>query len=252
MIADVITFDDFIEYGKQNNGNIVNGMPWAFNYNGHPITHENDECYLIPTSNGVMRFTPNDVLVTKSNGDIYPCSKKAAPTKRNTNDSKYVECSNETRFKRITSTIREEGGCIGKSISRIKQLTKGYIPDNVILDIIRKYDGYKHELVVHLVDSSVYDCIQDKSAFTTTFTKEKDNNFIITDDYRVGGIRFASRYGDHHQTIITSTEIHVIFDIPQLVIDRNPTLPLSIGLNVHKIDIPGKRVICNGINLQRQ
>jgi hypothetical protein len=73
VVIEAITFEEFIEYGKQNGGNIVNGMPWSFEYNGHPVTNENDECYLIPTLEGTMRFTPDDMLITGVNGEIYPC-----------------------------------------------------------------------------------------------------------------------------------------------------------------------------------
>lgn len=73
VIIEAITFDDLVEYGKTHGGNIVNGMPWSFSYNGHPVTHENDECYLIPTLEGTMRFTKDDMLITGINGEIYPC-----------------------------------------------------------------------------------------------------------------------------------------------------------------------------------
>lgn len=70
---EAITFDELVQYGKDNGGNIVNGMPWSFNYNGHPITHENDNCYLIPTLEGTHNMTPNDMLITGVQGEIYPC-----------------------------------------------------------------------------------------------------------------------------------------------------------------------------------
>lgn len=70
---EAITFEEFVEYGKQNGGNIVNGMPWSFKYNGHYVTHENDECYLIPTLTGTHRFTPQDMLITGVGNEIYPC-----------------------------------------------------------------------------------------------------------------------------------------------------------------------------------
>lgn len=73
VVIDAVTFDEFIQYGKNNGTNIVNGMPWSFKYKGHSITHENDECYLIPTLEGTMRFTPEDMLITGVNGEIYPC-----------------------------------------------------------------------------------------------------------------------------------------------------------------------------------
>ena len=73
VVIDAITFEEFVEYGKNNGGNIVNGMPWSFTYNGHPVTHENDERYLIPTLEGVHNFTPQDMLITGVKGEIYPC-----------------------------------------------------------------------------------------------------------------------------------------------------------------------------------
>lgn len=73
VVVEAITFDELVEYGKSNGGNIVNGMPWSFEYNGHRITHENDDCYLIPTLEGTMRMTRGDVLITGVKGEIYPC-----------------------------------------------------------------------------------------------------------------------------------------------------------------------------------
>jgi hypothetical protein len=74
VVIEAITFDEFVEYGKSNAGaHIVNGMPWSFKYNGHPITHENDERYLISTLEGIMDFTPKDMLITGVQGEIYPC-----------------------------------------------------------------------------------------------------------------------------------------------------------------------------------
>ena len=82
-----ITFDEFVEYGhkfiKENptegnygfhgNGNERCGLPWYFKYQGHPVTYENNECYLIPTLEGTHNFTPLDVLITGVKGEIYPC-----------------------------------------------------------------------------------------------------------------------------------------------------------------------------------
>ena len=70
---DAITFDEFVQYGKDSGVDLVNGMPWAFSYGGHPITHENDKCYLIPTLEGTHHFTPDDMLITGVKGEIYPC-----------------------------------------------------------------------------------------------------------------------------------------------------------------------------------
>lgn len=73
VVIEAITFDELVEYGKKNQTFIVNDMPWSFDYKGHPITHENDECYLIPTLEGTHNFTPKDMLITGVRGEIYPC-----------------------------------------------------------------------------------------------------------------------------------------------------------------------------------
>ena len=73
VVIEAITFDEFLEYGRNNGANIVCDMPWSFNYNGHPVTHENDECYLIPTLEGFMYFTPQDMLIIGVSEEIYPC-----------------------------------------------------------------------------------------------------------------------------------------------------------------------------------
>lgn len=73
VIVEAITFDELVAYGKAHGGNIVNGMPWSFSYAGHPITHETDDCYLIPTPEGTMRFERGDMLITGVKGEIYPC-----------------------------------------------------------------------------------------------------------------------------------------------------------------------------------
>jgi len=75
VVIEAITWTEFINYGKNEVGkeNLINGMPWSFNYGGHPVTHENDECYLIPTLEGTHNMTPQDMLITGVQGEIYPC-----------------------------------------------------------------------------------------------------------------------------------------------------------------------------------
>jgi hypothetical protein len=73
VVVEAITFDDLVDYGKGQTSNIVDGMPWSFTYKGHPITHENDQCYLIPTLEGSHNMTPADMLITGVKGEIYPC-----------------------------------------------------------------------------------------------------------------------------------------------------------------------------------
>lgn len=73
VVIEAITFDELVAYGLANQANVVEGMPWSFRYNGHPITHENDNCYLIPTLEGTMKFERGDMLITGVKGEIYPC-----------------------------------------------------------------------------------------------------------------------------------------------------------------------------------
>lgn len=75
IAIEAITFEELVQFGKDNGAHIVNDMPWSFTYKGHSITHENDTCYLIPTLEGTMKFTPNDMLITGIKGEIYPCKK---------------------------------------------------------------------------------------------------------------------------------------------------------------------------------
>ncbi len=75
VVIEAITFAEFVEFGKKKLGeeNLIDGMPWSFEYEGNPVTHENDECYLVPTHQGSVEFTPDDMLITQIDGEIYPC-----------------------------------------------------------------------------------------------------------------------------------------------------------------------------------
>lgn len=75
VVIEAITFDELVKHGLENGANVNNGMPWSWNYNGHPITHENDQCYLIPTLEGTHNMTPADMLITGVKGEIYPCKR---------------------------------------------------------------------------------------------------------------------------------------------------------------------------------
>lgn len=73
VTIEAITFDELVEHGVAQGVPLTNGMPWSFEYKGHPITHENDTCYLIPTLEGTMKFCLGDMLITGVKGEIYPC-----------------------------------------------------------------------------------------------------------------------------------------------------------------------------------
>lgn len=86
VVVEAITFEDLVVHGLASTTNVVRGMPWSFRYKGHPITHESDHCYLIPTLEGCMKFFKGDMLITGVDGEIYPCKKSIF-------DAIYEECA---------------------------------------------------------------------------------------------------------------------------------------------------------------
>ncbi len=74
VAIEAITFDELVEHGKASGATSpTGGNPWSFSYAGHPITHENEDCYLIPTPKGTMKLMRGDMLITGVKGEIYPC-----------------------------------------------------------------------------------------------------------------------------------------------------------------------------------
>lgn len=79
VVIEAFTFDEFVQHGRNEvlkNGGTLNGerlMPWSFSFRGHAVTHERDDCYLIPTLEGVHNMTPADMLIVGVKGEIYPC-----------------------------------------------------------------------------------------------------------------------------------------------------------------------------------
>lgn len=72
-IGQVLTFDEFVEYGKKVAINLVEGMPWSFYINGQIVTHVNDNQYLIQTGpNRQDSFKREDRLeITRDGVKIY-------------------------------------------------------------------------------------------------------------------------------------------------------------------------------------
>lgn len=75
MEVEAITFDELVQHGIENGGNVQDGIPWSFTYKGHGITNEDKDTYLIPTLEGLMKFTRDDMLITGVKGEIYPCKR---------------------------------------------------------------------------------------------------------------------------------------------------------------------------------
>lgn len=75
VVIEAITFDEMVQHAKDIGTPLVHGMPWSFEYKGHPISHETDTRYLIPTLEGTHDMTPSDMLITGVKGEIYPCKR---------------------------------------------------------------------------------------------------------------------------------------------------------------------------------
>lgn len=78
-IIEAITFDRLIEYGKTHGANMVDGMPWSFEYEGYPVTHETDEHYLIIDGANTIDVTPGDMLIIDQDR-IYTMSDDVFPS----------------------------------------------------------------------------------------------------------------------------------------------------------------------------
>lgn len=73
--VDAITFNGLVAYGRDHGANMVNGMPWSFYYQGHPVSHENDDLYLIGQLDGAsLRMGKEHVLVTLEGGKLILCT----------------------------------------------------------------------------------------------------------------------------------------------------------------------------------
>ncbi|QGH72778.1 MAG: protein of unknown function DUF2829 [Podoviridae sp. ctLUJ1] len=58
-----LTFKELIQHGIDSGAPLFNGMPWSFQFLGHPVTHENDNCFIISTPDGQLAMSPEDMLI---------------------------------------------------------------------------------------------------------------------------------------------------------------------------------------------
>jgi hypothetical protein len=74
---EAIWFNDFVEHGKRVAETLVDGVPWAFSFRGHPITHETDSAYVIPNAllraAGQALFKAGEVLLISDSNELVPC-----------------------------------------------------------------------------------------------------------------------------------------------------------------------------------
>ena len=78
VVIEAMTFDDLVQYGIDNGGNVVDALPWSFKIGDRPVTHDcqnGEDLYLISTLEGIMVMTRNDMLIVGVHGEPYPCKR---------------------------------------------------------------------------------------------------------------------------------------------------------------------------------
>jgi hypothetical protein len=72
---EAVSFDELVAHGIASGANVVHPaaggrrMPWAFEWQGQHVTHENDDCYLVGEHS--VRFNRGpDMLVSTPDGDV--------------------------------------------------------------------------------------------------------------------------------------------------------------------------------------
>ena len=168
VVIEAITFDEFVEYGRQHTDNIVDGKPWSFEYNGWAVTHETDTCYLIPTLEGTHNFTPEDMLITGVKGEIYPCKK-------------------DIFEKTYEAEIDKNGMTFDMALERMKQGTKVKLPS---------WGGYwywdpeKETIIMHTKEGKELD-IRETDRVEYTLINILSDEWQIADDQNcpeLGGV----------------------------------------------------------------
>lgn len=107
VTIEFFTFEEFAEIGRQTNpDSIQNGFAWHFDFKGHPITHENNDCYIVPTNHGHVHFTPDSVLIVQVDGEVYPCKKDIFEMTYDINDSKNTDIK-ELSLEEATKNLKQ-------------------------------------------------------------------------------------------------------------------------------------------------
>lgn len=70
-IVNIVSFDELVEYGITHGANIVNNMPWSFEYCGLTVTHERNDCYILSDGWTTTYFIRENLLVVDESGDVF-------------------------------------------------------------------------------------------------------------------------------------------------------------------------------------
>lgn len=68
MTKSEYSFDEFIAYGCARGAVTIQGLPWSFKFHDMPVTHENDNCYLISQGHRQLTFCRGDFLERQPDG----------------------------------------------------------------------------------------------------------------------------------------------------------------------------------------
>lgn len=71
---EALTFNEMLQYGAENGGMLVDGVPESFMINNYPIWRVYNN-YKIRTLEGDHLMTRDDILIIGVKGEIYPCKK---------------------------------------------------------------------------------------------------------------------------------------------------------------------------------
>lgn len=72
IVIDAISFEEFVQYGRDNCAVLVCGVPMSFEYMGYPVSHKDDEHYLITTPcGGTIHFTKGEMLINDNINVLY-------------------------------------------------------------------------------------------------------------------------------------------------------------------------------------
>ena len=68
---EAFTFDEFVQAGIDAGANLVDGIPWSWMYKNHPVTHENDNLYLVGAGSKPTRFHKGTILCDNPDTGLY-------------------------------------------------------------------------------------------------------------------------------------------------------------------------------------
>lgn len=87
IVIEAFTFEEVIEAGRETATATIEDHPAAFLFRGIQLSYAGNHTYSLVTPDGMVDFTPDDVLMVSPEGVVYPCSKDAF-------DLEYVKAGN--------------------------------------------------------------------------------------------------------------------------------------------------------------